>query len=491
LHSRIRGVERASNPAGSRYIVLGMTMTAVLLVLVYVGPAALGVYHALLYKRDPRAAMGWIMACLFIPYGGPIAYFLFGINRVRSRGQGLRRRFPHVGYESGARRALSSRRGELGLRDAGLRITGRELSNGNASTPLINGDEAYPEMLEAIAGAKERVFLATYILKLDDTGREFADALAAAVSRGVDVRVLIDGFGEYYAFRNVAKALRKRGVRTARFLPPRLIPPSIHMNLRNHRKILLADDTVAFAGGMNIGDNHRAREDRPREVADVHFALRGPVVAELGNLFRSDWHFATDGADPVVSEEPGEAAGDMDCRIVPDGPNEELDSLAATIQTAISAARRSVDIMTPYFLPGRDLMASLESAALRGARVRLVLPGSNNLPYMHWANRNALGELLRWDIEACYQAGPFNHAKLLCIDDAYSLIGSANLDSRSLRLNFELGIEVFSEELNGRLREYFERSLEGSERITWEDLQNRSLAIRLRDSAAALMSPYM
>lgn len=466
-------------------------MTAVLLVLVYVGPAALGVYHALLYKRDPRAAMGWIMACLFIPYVGPIAYFLFGINRVRSRGKEIQHRFPHVGYEASGRPALSSRRGDLGLRDAGLRITGRELSHGNAVSPLINGDEAYPAMLEAIAGAKERVFLATYILKLDDTGREFADALGAAAARGVDVRVLIDGFGEFYAFRNVAKALRKRGVRTARFLPPRIFPPSVYMNLRNHRKILLADQTVAFAGGMNIGEDNRARGEVPREVADVHFALRGPVIAELGNLFRGDWHFATDGTDPVITEEPGEPAGEMDCRIVPDGPNEELDSLAATIRTAISTARHSVDIMTPYFLPDRDLMASLVSAALRGARVRIVLPGKNNLPYMHWANRNALGELLRWDIEACYQAGPFNHAKLLCIDDAWSLIGSANLDSRSLRLNFELGIEVFSEELSGRLREYFERSVEGSRRITWKDLENRSLAIRLRDSAAALMSPYM
>ncbi len=468
-----------------------MTMTAVLLVLVHVGPAAWGVYHALLYKRDPRAAMGWIMACIFIPYAGPAAYFLFGINRVRARGQDLKPRFLHVGYEVGTRRALPSAHGELGIRDVGLRITGRELCYGNSVRPLFNGEQAYPAMLEAIAAAQERVFLATYIFLLDRTGEQFLDALEGAVGRGADVRVLIDGVGELYAFRNVVRALRKRGIKAARFLPPRLLPPSVNVNLRNHRKVLLVDQDVAFAGGMNIGDRHLSIDGKPREVSDVHFALHGPIIAQLGNLFRSDWHFATDGSDPVVDEQPGPERGDMQCRMVPDGPNDELDALAATIHTVISAARRSVDIVTPYFLPNRDLMASLESAALRGARVRIVLPGKNNLPYMHWANRNALGELLRWDIGAWYQPPPFCHAKVLCIDDAYSLIGSANLDARSLRLNFELGIEVFSEDLNGALTGFVDDLVAVSQRIDYEDLANRPLAVRLRDSAAALMSPYM
>ncbi len=468
-----------------------MTTTAVLLVLFHIGPAAWGVYHALLYKRDPRAAMGWIMACIFIPYGGPAAYFLFGINRVRSRGQDLKRRFLHVGYEAGTRRSQPSAEGELGLRDVGLRITGRPATDGNLVQPLFNGEQAYPAMLESIAAARQRVFLATYILKLDKTGQAFADALEAAHLRGADVRVLIDGVGELYAFRRVARSLAKRGIRTARFLPPKLLPPSIHLNLRNHRKLLIVDDDVAYAGGMNLSDHHTLLDDRPREVSDVHFALRGPVIADLGNLFRSDWHFATDGSDPVVTETPGAERGDMQCRIVPDGPDDELDALAATIHTAISAAERTVDIMTPYFLPNRDLIASLASAALRGVRVRIVLPGENNLPYVHWANRNVLGELLRWDIEVCYQPPPFNHAKLLCIDDAYTLIGSANLDSRSLRLNFELGVEVFSEDLNTAVCDYIDQVAVDSRPLTWGELEKRSLAQRLRDSAAALMSPYM
>ncbi|HZW59228.1 MAG TPA: phospholipase D-like domain-containing protein, partial [Woeseiaceae bacterium] len=208
-------------------------------------------------------------------------------------------------------------------------------------------------------------------------------------------------------------------------------------------------------------------------------------------LFSLDWHFTTGKSVAAIPSEPVHDSSNMHCRIVPDGPDDELDSLAATIQGVIGAARQTIDIMTPYFLPGRELMSSLESAALRGVRVRVVLPKKNNLFYVHWAHRNMLAELLRWDIEAWYQPAPFCHSKLFCVDGDYSLIGSANLDSRSLRLNFELGIEVFSAALNEELAGHFDRTIAVSERALYADLDNRSLPVRLRDSAAALFSPYL
>lgn len=466
-------------------------MPTYLLVLIHIGPAAWGVYHALLYKRDPRAAMGWIMACIFIPYGGPIAYFLFGINRVRTRAQGLQRRFLDVGYEISPRRVQPARAGTAGMRDVGWRVTGRTLTDGNAVTPLHNGDAVYPEMLRAIDDARNRILLATYIFKMDRTGEAFADALQRAVKRGVVVKVMIDGIGELYSWKKASKALRRRGIDVSRFLPPRLLPPSVYVNLRNHRKLLLVDDSIAFAGGMNIGDEHTSFDSEPRQVTDLHFALRGPVVPDLVDLFRSDWQFAARSSFDVSTPAGNQRAGDMQCRVVPDGPDDELDTLAATMQAVISAAQKSVDIMTPYFLPGRELMSSLESAALRGVRVRLVLPGKNNLFYVHWAHRNILAEMLRWDIEAWYQPAPFCHSKLICIDGDYSLIGSANLDSRSLRLNFELGIEVFSKDLNRTLVEHVDSVIATSRRAHYDDLANRPLAVRLRDSAAALFSPYL
>jgi cardiolipin synthase len=357
--------------------------------------------------------------------------------------------------------------------------------------PLHNGEAAYPAMIEAIEQARNRVLLVTYILNSDRVGSRFANALESAVGRGVEVLVLVDGVGEMYSWRRASKALRKRGINAARFLPPRLLPPSIYLNLRNHRKLLIVDHDVAFAGGMNISDHHIASDEGPRRVSDVHFKLQGPIIDSLAEIFYRDWHFTTGEKHENDQQCSPVANGNADCRAIPDGPDGELDALALTIQSVVCSASESVEIMTPYFLPSRELIASLQTAALRGVSVRIVLPGKNNLFYIHWANRNTLTELLRWGIEAYYQPAPFCHSKILCVDQEYSLIGSANLDPRSLRLNYELGVEVFSTELCSELRAHFESVVAASEPIKYEQLVSRSVPTRLRDSAVALFSPYL
>lgn len=462
-----------------------------LLASLHIVAATWSVYHILLYKRDTRAATGWIMACLFIPYGGPIAYFLFGINRVRTRARGIRRRLFNVRYEGSLAGTAVPPDSGTGLEAVGQRVTGQALSAGNAIDVYHNGDEAYPAMLSSIEKAKHRVLLATYILKSDQTGRGFADALSAAADRGVDVKVLVDGVGEMYSWPRPSRILRSRGVNVGRFLPPRLLPPSIYLNLRNHRKLLVVDNDVAYAGGMNIGDDHTTVPGQSRRVSDVHFGFRGPVIAELAGVFHDDWQFTTGQA--ARPDETPSTTGNVKtrCRVIPDGPDDKLDALALTIQGVVSGASASVEIMTPYFLPSRELMASLVAAALRGVRVRVVLPGKNNLFYVHWANRNLLAELIEWGIEVYYQPAPFCHSKLLCIDDEYSLVGSANLDPRSLRLNFELGIEVFCGPLNAELRAHIDAVITTSKPVTVAELAARSTPVRLRDSLVSLLSPYL
>ena len=460
------------------------------LALLYLTPAAFSVYHALLYKRDSRAAMGWIMACIFVPYGGPVAYFLFGINRVKTRARDIKRHLFNIEYEGSGKNLAPKSTEETGLTSIGFRITGRPLSTGNRVQTLYNGDEAYPAMLDAINGAEEEVLFTSYILKSDQTGQAFIDALKSAHDRGVSVKILIDGIGEWYTWPRSSKLLRKIGVPHARFLPPSLFPPSFLINLRNHRKLLIVDRDLAFAGGMNIGDNHTTLPDQPREVTDVHFGLRGPVVDDLARVFFEDWSFSTnEKAEFEPRSKPCED-GDANCRVIPDGPDEALDALAFTIDAVIAGSEKSVDIMTPYFLPSRELVSSLHSAALRGVRVRIVLPGKNNLFYVHWANRNLLGELTKWGIEIYYQPPPFCHSKLLCVDYDYSMIGSANLDPRSLRLNFEIGVEVFSAALNRELRSHFDATVATCTRVTRQSMTGRSVPVRLRDSFVSLFAPY-
>ena len=461
------------------------------LLVMHLGPATYSVYHILLYKRDTHSALGWIMACMFIPFGGPLAYFLFGINRVRTRARNLNRRLFKIGYEVGLAKLIPTGLVEKGIRAIGYHITGAELSLGNTVNIFHNGDEAYPAMLESIKHAKNRILLTTYILKTDKIGKAFIDALSEAVHRGVDVRVLVDGIGEFYSWPKPSALLVKNNVSVAKFMPPSLFPPSIYINMRNHRKLLIIDNDVAFAGGMNISDGNTSLANKPRKITDCHFSFRGLFVNDLSKIFHEDWLLAT--GEQLSSKITTSASndGDTPCRVIPDGPGDEMDFLSLTIQAVIATASESIEIMTPYFVPSRELISSLQSAALRGVSVRIVLPAKNNLFYIHWANRNILSELLQLKIEIFYQVAPFCHSKLLCIDDEYCLVGSANLDPRSLRLNYEVGIEIFSKEMNLIIRSHFADAISKSTRLNRMELENRSIPIRLRDSLVSLLSPYL
>jgi len=457
--------------------------------------------HALLYKRDPRAALGWIAVCLAFPLVGALLYLVFGVNRVRTRARKLRRltAFPiEFTYERGepVRRAEMSRfelpRKWVDLARVGEAVTGHPLVAGNDLEPLHNGEGAYPAMLEAIEGAREYLYLTTYIFETNGTGRRFIDALARARERGVDVKVILDGIGELYTWPRAGTLLHRHGVPVARFLPPKLVPPTLHINLRNHRKILIADGRAGFTGGINIGDRHLVADPtRPDRTVDTHFRLRGPVVLQMALTFLEDWRFCTgeDCALPAPAQDaPG---GKAVCRIIADGPNEDMDKLSVILIAAIATARARIGIMTPYFLPSREMIAVLQSAALRGVDVTLVLPAKNNLPYVHWATRNLLWELVHRGVHVYYQPAPFVHTKLFVIDDGYAQIGSANIDPRSLRLNFELNVEVYDRRFVARLARHIEDTRRRSHEVTLAELDDRSLPVRVRDAVAWLFSPYM
>ncbi len=451
-------------------------------------PGVLASGHALLNKRRPRSAFGWIAVCLMFPLAGALLYFLFGVNRTRRRARRLRDSAalgeidgqfvtePPAGFEAVAR--------------LGETVSAAPLLAGNRVEILHGGETAYPAMLAAIDEARERVSLSTYIFDSDDTGRDFAKALGRAAERGVDVRVLLDGVGELYSFPRARRMLRRRGVTVRRFLPPRLLPPSFMLNLRNHRKLLLVDDAVGFTGGMNISDRHLTdREDDVRRVVDVHFALRGPVLVELMAVFNSDWQFA--GGEEDAPLPTPRRAGEASCRAVADGPDEVLDRLLLLLVGAVGLARQRVVIMTPYFIPPRELLGALQAAALRGVDVAVLLPANNNLFFMHRATRHLLWELLERGVRVYYQPGPFVHSKLLLVDEGYAQIGSANVDPRSLRLNFELTVEIFDRAVVAELSDHVAVARARAVEVRLEDVDARSMPTRLFDGLAWLFSPYL
>ncbi len=461
--------------------------------------APLTAVHALLYKRDPRSALGWISVCLLFPLFGPFAYYLFGVNRVRTRARKLHgepRRRLSVPFERGetTRERLESAKDMppefLELARVSDSVADWPVVEGNSVTILHNGEQAFPPMLDAIRNARERVYLVSYIFETNKTGKEFIEALAEAQARGVEVKVIVDAMGELYSFPRAASVMQAQGIDVVRFLPFRLLPPSLYLNLRNHRKILVVDSGLAFTGGMNIGDRHLVDGGEKPCARDIHFMLRGPVVAQLEDVFLSSWEFCRDCTMPR-HQALTEPAGNVRCRTVVDGPNEDLDKLMIILLGAISVARSRILIVTPYFLPSREMIGALQAAAARGIDIKIVLPGKSNVAFVHWATRNILWELLIRGIRVYYQGEPFPHTKLFLVDSHYAHIGSANIDPRSLRLNFELVVELFDRGIVQQLETYVDGEISKSREVTLAEVDQRPLATRLRDAFFWLFSPYL
>ena len=457
--------------------------------------------HIVQTKSDVRSAIGWVGLVWLTPVVGAVLYALFGINRIR-RQAGRMRRGQTLWWKDPLRMAVV--RPELTVLPDGVpstmrpqatlvgAATGAPLVAGNVVESLINGDEAYPAMLEAIEGATRSIALTTYIFDRGRSADQFVDALARAVERGVAVRVLIDGVGARYSHPPIMKTMRARGIPVAYFLPPLVPWARLYVNLRNHRKLLVVDGRIGFCGGLNIRDGCVLALDPPEPTRDLHFRIGGPVVGQLMSAIAFDWAFAAGeqlaGPDWFPRLEP---IGPMLARGISDGPDEDFETLLMTLLGALSQATRSVRIATPYFLPDPPLIDALRVAAMRGVRVEIVLPERGNLLFVQWAAAAQLWQIVRWGCRVYLSPPPFDHTKLMVVDGEWSLVGSANWDPRSLRLNFEYGLECYSTELAARLEQVFESKLVGARVLTAADIERRSLAVRLRDGIVWLAQPYL
>jgi cardiolipin synthase len=453
--------------------------------------ATLTAGHALLYKRDTRAVIAWVGLIMLVPLAGAILYWMLGVNRVRRRALALR---PHgISPPRDAAQFEAAPPPHLApLARAGDQVGPFPLAPDNYVELLENGDEAFPPMLEAIASAKRSIAFATYIFDSDAVGAEFADALIAAHERGVEVRVLIDAVGQHYSRPAMVKRLRSAGLSAAAFMP--ILRPwnMAALNLRNHRKLLVVDGVLAFTGGMNIrAGNVLARPGR-HPIRDLQFRVMGPVVLQLMAVFASDWAFTTKEVLSADAWFPAQdKAGPVIARAVPDGPDEHFEVLKITILAALAQATQSVSIATPYFLPDASLISALNTAALRGIAVDILLPSKNNLKLVQWASHTLYWQVLERGCRIWHSPPPFDHSKLMLVDEEWVLVGSTNWDPRSMRLNFELNLECYSAELGAVMKNWFERRRAVSEQVTKDGIDGRSLPFRLRDATARLLSPYL
>jgi cardiolipin synthase len=374
------------------------------------------------------------------------------------------------------------------------RVVTQPLTAGNKIEPLVNGDAAFPAMLAAIESAKKSVTLCTYIFDNDASGKQFVSALERAVHRGVAVRVLIDSAGTRYSWPPITYKLRHAKIPFAKFLPASIFTPwrVATINLRNHRKSLVVDGGTAFTGGMNIRHGN-VLADRPKSpVQDLHFRVEGPVVTELQEAFANDWAFMTDEIlDGEIWFPEAQEAGDVIARVIMDGPDSDFENARWTLLAALAEAQTSVKILTPYFLPDNALITALNLAALRGVRVDIILPAKNNLPFVHWASRAMWWQVLERGCHVWLTPPPFDHSKLMIVDGHWVLLGSANWDARSLRLNFELNVEGYGREFARQMEKVIEKKISAAREVTLAEVDKRSLPAKLRDAIARLFSPYL
>jgi cardiolipin synthase len=462
-----------------------------------------------LRRKEPSSTAAWILALVFLPGLGATLFLLFGRERVR---------LPVQWKREADRRHLEARQREVAgelpgsVRDPlahvaaldagdrpsatidhelfriGAALGGVAPTNGNTVTLLVDGDATYDAIGRAIDAATQYVYAEYYLIRGGATADWLAEKLIAARKRGVEVKLLLDGYGSFWIPRRWIRALRAGGVDVRFFLPARMIlfQP---MNLRNHRKIVVVDGRVGFTGGINIGDEYRGKTP----WRDTHLAVEGPAVAELSHVFEQDWHFATRTLLTPAAPAPA-TEGEGLVAIVRSGPDMDgpkREAIHRIFFSAITRARERVYITTPYFIPDRSILVALQTAALRGVDVRLLFPKRSNHPFVWRAGRAFYEELLEAGV-SIFEYGPgMIHAKTIVVDHALALVGSANMDLRSFRLNFEVHALVRDATTARDLARAFEADLAVSERVELPAFRARGWPERVLEGAARLLSPLM
>lgn len=473
---------------------------ALILSLVISIPTAI---HAAMNKKEVRAAIGWVGIILLSPFAGSILYIIAGVNRVRQtqiselRDKQIKE---YINYDTPVVTNLRQQFDEHleALQTLGNQISYFQLRSGNHIQLLQGGDEAYPAMLDAIHQAEHSIALQSYIFDNDRIGQQFVDALVKAKQRGVSVRVLIDAIGVRYSHPPVHRLLRKHGITCALFMSIPLLPLSFfkrpYANLRSHRKILIVDGRIAFTGGMNIREGFCSEFTHNKPAKDTHFSFQGPVVLQLMSTFAHDWEFTTNETlnydfwcactwDTPLPQVPA--------RCVRSGPDRFLASTHSMLQGAFAVAQRHIRIQSPYFLPDQVLMGALNTAARRGVRVDIVIPKKNNLQLVSRAMLAQINEVIEAGCHVWLATGPFNHSKLITLDGQWSYVGSSNLDPRSLRLNFELDVEIYCRDIAQQIEQAIDEEIYSAEALSLEKLAQIPFKQRLINRIIWLASPYL
>jgi cardiolipin synthase len=371
-------------------------------------------------------------------------------------------------------------------------LLGPALLPGNKVDTLVNGDEIFPAMLQAVRGARRSITFESYIYWKGDIGRQFAEALAERARAGVQVRVLLDWAGSYKMDEDSINEMGRAGVQIMKYHKPRWFRFR-HLNNRTHRKLLVVDGTVGFTGGVGIADNWTGNATDPDHWRDTHFRIEGPVVAQIQGAFADNWTQATgevlhgDAFFPPLAP-----AANLPAQMFKSSIDGGAESMQLMYLLSIAAARESIDLSMAYFIPDDHTLDHLVAALKRGVRVRIVLPGRHTDSWLvRRASRAHWGRILENGAELYEYEPTMFHCKVLVVDGLWTSVGSTNFDTRSFRLNDEANLNVYDRAFAARQRAVFERDLQQSRRITYDEWRGRPWYDKAMEHTVAFFDPQL
>lgn len=447
------------------------------------------VTRALMRGHGVASTAAWILAVIAFPGGGAVAYLLLANPSIK--GTVRRRAALHLGAPDSVHVVTAAQKEHRILRLA-TKLTERPATSGNRVEFLAEDEYAFSEIEQAIARSVRTIWAEYYLVRNDETGHRFLDLLAARAREGIGVRLLYDALGSMGLDGARLRAIRAAGGRVESFLPVNPLRRRWAVHLRNHRKLVVIDGEVAFTGGMNIGDEYSGRSRRRGEqhFRDTHLRVAGPAVREFAAVFAGDWQFATGESVelPVVGScSPGAAA----VGALPSGPDQRVNASAHVFFAGIMTAREQCFLTTPYFIPDEPTVRALVTAASSGVDVRVLVPADCDVALVAAAARSYYRELILGGVRIFEYRPSMLHAKTMVVDRHWGVVGSANVDMRSFRLNFEIGALVVDPEFGSALARRFLDELEDSHEITLETLHRLGWAHKVAGGLARLLSPLL
>src|SRR5699024_798206 len=456
-----------------------------------------------LERKDASATWAWLMVLFFVPIAGFFLYLIFGrkLSNQRIFTWDTKSKLGVKTAVQKQMRALdenkfSFRQKELmaykDLYYLHLRNNDAILTQGNHIDIFTDGREKFNALLKDLKAAKDHIHLLYYIIRHDHLGSQIADILIKKAKEGVEVRMLYDDMGSRSLSRRYIKRLKQAGVHVDAFFPPKIPKVNFKINFRNHRKLAIIDGKVGYIGGFNIGDEYLGKNKKLGYWRDTHLRIHGNAVRNMQTRFILDWNQAS--RNDILYEDRfyiGAEAGDVGVQIVSSGPDSDWEQIKYGYIKMILSAKEYVYIQTPYFIPDGSLMDALRIAALSGVNITLIIPNKPDHPFVYWPTLSHVGELLNADANVYIYQNGFLHAKTIIIDGKISSVGTANIDVRSFRLNFEINAFLYDKGIAKQLVEAFKHDITLSTQMTKKLYAKRSLGVRFKESISRLLSPIL